>query len=361
MFPRLPGRSLLAALPLFCAPPLFGEVRIEPVPSEAPSTAQRAQIERKYGMFCHFGINTYAGEEWTDGTVKPGVYAPPADLEQKIDTWVKTARDAGMRYFLCITKHHDGFCMWDSDTTRYDVANPEVKNQLDVVKAVSEACKRHGIGFAVYYSLWDRHEPTYADPEKYVEFMKKQLTELMSRYGPVCELWLDGGWVRPADQWRIAEVYSTVKKLQPDCLVSTNWTIGLPGQPDAHNITPDKQSVDAPIRYFPSDFRLSDPYLPVVPDPKHFTHDGKRYYLPFESTVTVSGANRWFAHPDDKGAKSVDALERVFRIATAQDNLLVLNVPPGRDGNLVPAQVEAILGLAKKLDLGPGKPFPKAR
>ena len=82
-------------------------------------------------MFCHFGINTYAGTEWTDGTVAPEVYAPPADIAEKADAWVKTARDAGMRYFLCITKHHDGFCLWDSKHTEYDVGNPAVAVKTD--------------------------------------------------------------------------------------------------------------------------------------------------------------------------------------------------------------------------------------
>jgi len=354
-------RSLFAAFPFLCAQALHGAPLIGPVPSDEPSPAQKAQIERKYGMFCHFGINTYANEEWTDGTLKPSVYDPPADLEQKIDGWVKTAHDAGMRYFLCITKHHDGFCLWDSAQTTYDVGNPEVKNHLDVVKAVSQACRKYGIGFAVYYSLWDRHEPAFADPVKYTAFAKTQLTELMKNYGPVCELWMDGSWVRPADQWHLDEIYDTVKKLQPDCQISTNWTIGVPGKPDTHNVTPDKQKDGYPVRYFPSDFRLSDPYLPVVPDPKHFTHNGKSYYMPFEATVTVSAQSHWFAHIGDTNAKSVDQLQEVFETATAQNNLMVFNIPPDRDGNLVPSQVEAIMELGKRLDLGPDKPFPKPR
>lgn len=339
--------------------PLRSEPLLEPVPSEQPSPAQLAQIGRKYGMFCHFGINTYMDQEWTDGTVPPEKYAPPADLEAGIDDWIRTARDAGMRYFLCIAKHHDGFCLWDSKLTDYDVGNPKVKNRLDVVGAVSKACQKYGIAFAVYYSLWDRHDKSYADPAKYRDYMIGQLRELMSGYGPVSELWLDGGWLRPAKDWYMPEVYDAVKKLQPDCQISVNWTIGAPGKADTHMMTPDKQKNGYPIRYFPSDFRLGDPFLPATPDPKLFTHAGKTYYLPYESTVTVSGQNHWFYNTHDNTAKSVDALEDVFNVATAQDNCLVLNVPPDRSGRLVDVQKQAILDLAKRLNLGPGKPFPK--
>lgn len=330
-----------------------------PVPSNTPNPHQQTQIDRVYGMFCHFGINTYAGHEWTDGTVPPEVYAPPADIAERADQWVKTARDAGMRYFLCITKHHDGFCLWDSAATRYDIGNPRAGNHTDIVRAVSDACKKYGIAFAIYYSSWDRHEPSFADPVQYKEYMKKQLTELLTNYGPVAEVWLDGAWVRPAKDWHQPEIYAHIKNLQPQCQVTVNWTIGKPGDPDFHFVKPEDQREGYPIRYFPSDFRIGDPYLPGANDPKLFTHEGKSYYMPFESTVTVAKNNHWFGFAGDQGAKSVDELEEAFWQATANDNLLVLNIPPDKAGNLIPSQVRAVTELATRLGLGPGKPFPK--
>ena len=328
---------------------------IAPVPATMPTAAQRAQIDRKYGMFCHFGINTYANEEWTDGTRPPESYDPPADLAEKIDGWVKTAHDAGMRYFLCICKHHDGFCMWDTATTDYGVANPTVKNHTDVARAVSRACAKYGVKFAVYYSLWDRHEHNERDPIKYKEFMERQLTELMTHYCPVCELWLDGSWTSKPAAWHLDEVYDTVRRLQPDCQVTSNWTIG-----DARGkqVTPDKLRAGMDVKYWPSDFRISDPYLPATPDPKLYSHDGKQYYMPYEATVTLSDNGTWFYHPGT-GAKRVDALEAIFETATAQDNCLVFNLPPDRDGNLVADQRAALMQLADRLHLTPGGPFPK--
>jgi alpha-L-fucosidase len=316
--------------------------------TEIPNDCQRAQIARRYGMFLHFGINTFHDQEWTDGTLAPKSYAPTAiDADQ----WVGAAKDAGMKYVLLVCKHHDGFCLWDSKFTDYDVANSS--NATDVVAAVSKACKRYGIALGVYYSLWDRNRnPDIADAakdKKYNEYMCRQLEELMTQYGPVCELWLDGGWTKSNHRWDIPAVYAIVKKHQPNCQVGVNWSIGLPNNPDAHAVLPKDQKDGYPIRYFPSDFRLGDPYLPSSPDPKIFTHDGKRYYMPFETTVCLN--DRWFNCTTDRGLKSVDELEKLYRVATAQDNILVLNVPPGRDGRLREADVQRIKQLAVRLGL----------
>ena len=149
-------------------------------------------------MFVHFGVNTFSGDEWSDGTVPVDKYNP---TRLDCDQWVRVARDAGFRYVLLVTKHHDGFCLWDSQYTDYDVASSPVKT--DVVKAVSDACRKYGLQFGVYYSLWDRHEPSYRDkdPKKYIDYMIGQLRELFLNYGPICELWFDGGWDRPVKDW----------------------------------------------------------------------------------------------------------------------------------------------------------------
>lgn len=334
---------------------------IEPAPSTTPSRAQQAQMDRKYGMFCHFGLNTFANEEWTDGTKPATMFAPTAiDADQ----WVKTAKAAGMKYFLLTTKHHDGFCLWDSKATTYDVATSAVP-KADVVRLVADACKRHGIAFAVYYSLWDRNwdngvmratknDLTDEKSAAYFDYMKQQLTELLTGYGPVAELWLDGGWIHPREDWHIPELYHHVKSLQPDCQFSVNWTVGV----DSGNLQPVNQKPGDPFRYFPCDFRTADPYMPKFPDPKTFTHNGKTYYLPFEATVTISGGTHWFYHTADTTAKPLSFLEKSYNTATAQGNLLVINAAPTRDGVLLPSNVKALTDLAHRLGLEPGRPHP---
>lgn len=324
---------------------------IMPVPSTVPSEAQQAQIARKYGMFIHFGINTFHDEEWTDGSKPASSYAPSAiDADQ----WIKAAKDAGMKYVILIAKHHDGFCLWDSRYTDYDVASSS--NKTNVIDAVAKACKKHGIGLGLYYSLWDRKVNADVDDwtkdAAYNEYMINQLGELIditAKYGDVVEFWFDGGWVKPNYRWPVTDIYQTIKTRYPDCQIGINWSIGAPDNPDAHPVTPDKQSEGDPIRYFPSDFRLGDPYLPADNDPKVFVHDGNAYYMPWESTVCIS--ERWFYNTADKTYKSLDELEALYRQCTKNDNILILNCPPGRDGKLRSEDVELLKQLRKRIGM----------
>jgi len=131
--------------------------------------------------------------------------------------------------------------------------------------------------------------------------------------------------------------------------VGINWSIGKPENPDAHPVLPTDQKAGFPIRYFPSDFRLGDPYLPADNDPKTFTHDGKDYYMPWESTVCIS--QRWFYNTTDTVFKTVDELEKIYRQGTKNDNILILNCPPGRDGKIREQDIDILKALRKRLGL----------
>lgn len=337
---------------LLCAliNPSYGK-EILPKPSRVANSAQKKMIDRKYGMFLHFGINTFHDEEWTDGTKPASSYNPTAiDAEQ----WVKTAKDAGMKYVILVTKHHDGFCLWNSKFTEYDVANSG--NKTDVVEAVAKACKKYNIGLGLYYSLWDRNKnddiKNRALDKDYNFYMLNQLNELLTiaqKHTPVVEFWFDGGWLKENNRWPVYDIYQTIKRKAPDCQVGINWSIGLPENPDYHVVLPKDQKEGFPIRYFPSDFRLGDPYLPGPKDPKVFSHDGKEYYMPFESTVCIS--ERWFYNTKDTKYKSVDELAELFKVATAQDNILILNTPPNREGKIREADIKLLLELKSKLNL----------
>lgn len=325
---------------------------IMPVPSHQPSEAQKKQIERKYGMFIHFGINTFHDQEWTDGSKPASSYCPTKiDAEQ----WVKTAKDAGMKYIILITKHHDGFCLWDSNNTDYDVASSA--NRTNVVEEVAKACKKHGIGLGLYYSLWDRKVngdvENQSQDSVYNDYMVKQLNELMDiaqkNNTDIVEFWFDGGWVKQNYRWPVMDIYQTIKSRQPQCQVGINWTIGSPENVDKHPVPPDEQKAGFPIRYFPSDFRLGDPHLPVDDDPKVFTHDGKNYYMPWESTVCLSG--RWFYNTTDNEYKSLDELEKLYRQCTKNDNILILNCPPDRNGRIRDTDVKLLKQLRQRLGI----------
>lgn len=326
-------------------------------PSYQPNPTQQQMVERGYGMFIHFGINTYGETEWSDGSIPIEKYNP---TKLDCDQWVRVARDAGFQYVLLTTKHHDGFCLWDSKYTTYDVASSPVKT--DVVAEVSKACQKYGLGFAVYYSLWDRKEPSYKDkdPEKYVDYMCNQLTELLTNYGPVCELWFDGGWDRKENDWDLPRVYSLVKKLQPHCAVGVNHTIVLK-ENERKFALPDSMIVDNKyhFQYFPSDFRLWDPKVAHKNDKKQYLHDGKSYYLPFEHTICISKYWSWFGKKVPQPTRDLDELEELFYWCTDNNNTLVMNIPPDQSGRIREHEANAIISLGNRLGLQRNKPLPR--
>ena len=341
---------ILAALLTMTLQSVSAQKIFEPIPSDKPSKGQLEQIKRKYGMFIHFGINTFQNEEWTDGSKPAESYNP-----EKIDAeqWVLTAKNAGMKYVILVCKHHDGFCLWDSKYTNYDVASSH--NKTNVVEAVAKACKKYNIGLGLYYSLWDRkvngNVKDSTQDASYNQYMINQLKELLAitkKITPVVEFWFDGSWVKQNYRWNVDEIYQTIKQAEPDCQVGINWSIGFPYNIDktAH---PYHQKVGFPIRYFPTDFRLGDPDLPLNPDPKTFTHDGKQYYMPWESTVCLS--SRWFYHTKDSTYKSIDELVQLYNRATAQDNILIINCPPNRKGQMREKDAALLVELRKKLNL----------
>lgn len=193
---------------------VLGQKTYEPRSSEKPSKYQKQQIKRKYGMFIHFGINTFHDMEWSDGSLPSASYRPDTiDAAQ----WVKTAKDAGMKYVILVTKHHDGFCLWDSQYTEYDVARSG--NTTNVIEAVARECKKQGIRLGLYYSLWDRKEnpevDRVEDDEAYNRYMLAQLDELMDiteKHTRIVEFWFDGTWAKPSYRWPVKEIYAAIKK-----------------------------------------------------------------------------------------------------------------------------------------------------
>jgi alpha-L-fucosidase len=298
-------------------------------------------------MFIHFGVNTFADLEWSDGKIPSSKYNP---TELDCDQWARVAKEAGFKYVLLTVKHHDGFCLWDSKYTDYDVASSPIKT--DVVKSLSIACRKYGIKFAIYYSLWDRHEATYTNPDTnlYCDYMKKQLTELLTNYGEVSELWFDGGWDSPVARWKLDELYKLVKKIQPYCAVGVNHTIVYEeGKRDA--VLPDYMTKDNKyyFQYFPSDFRLWDPMIPSMNDKKQYLHQGKSYYLPFETTICLSKQWAWFAKSIPSVPRSVDELEELYHWCTLNNNTMLLDVPPAPNGRIRESDANQIIALGRRL------------
>ena len=190
-----------------------------------PTKQQLEWQDMEMGMFCHFGLNTFMDREWGDGTDSPECFDPKAlDCSQ----WVLAAKKAGMKYLILTAKHHDGFCLWPTKTTDYSVkSSPWENGKGDVVKLCSEACEKEGIHFGLYLSPWDRNAPCYSNKEEYDKFYLRQLTELITQYGPLVELWFDGAGSEGREyDW--ASVMEAINKYQPKAMV---FNIGTPDYP----------------------------------------------------------------------------------------------------------------------------------
>ena len=172
--------------------------------------------------FIHFGMNTMTDREWGEGHEDPALFNPG---NVDVDQWMRALVSAGMTGVILTCKHHDGFCLWPSAYTRHSVASSPWKGgKGDLVREVSDAAARHGLKFGVYLSPWDMTEPTYGQGEPYNDFYINQLIELLTHYGPVFSVWLDGacgegpnGKVQVYDWQRI---YDTVRALAPEAVIS---------------------------------------------------------------------------------------------------------------------------------------------
>ncbi|SBW02874.1 conserved exported hypothetical protein [uncultured Dysgonomonas sp.] len=181
---------------------------------------QQEFINLRFGMFIHFNIPTFMSDDWADPDASPSIFNP-----RKLDCnqWAKTAKEANMSYGCLTTKHHSGFCIWDTKTTDYNVMNSPLKR--DVVKEYVDAFRKEGLGVMLYYSILDTHHklrPGFISP-KHIDMIKAQLTELLTNYGEIKALIIDGWdapWSRISyDEIPFEDIYYLIKSLQPNCLV----------------------------------------------------------------------------------------------------------------------------------------------
>ncbi|VXB08783.1 Alpha-L-fucosidase [Microbacterium sp. 8M] len=295
---------------------------------------QRAGV----GVFLHFGLNTFAGVEWSDGTLPASAFNPVhLDARQ----WVAAAKVAGAAYVVLTAKHHDGFCLWPTSTTDYSVASSPWRDGTgDVVRELADACADAGMGLGLYLSPWDRHEPRYSDPAAYDDFYCAQLTELCTRYGELVEVWFDGAGSagRKYDWERIVDV---VRTHQPQAVIFNM------GDPD--------------IRWVGNEDGLAaDPVEYVVDVTRNDVHTDEMLgfgarYLPPECDVSLR--HSWFWHPDD-APKSLEHLLAIHYRSVGLGANLLLNIPPNREGLIDEADMARLQDYAEERTRRFGAPLP---
>ena len=300
-----------------------------------PTAQQLRWQDYELGMFCHFGLNTFCDREWGDGTDDPALFHP---AEFDPGQWVETAQAAGFRYLILTAKHHDGFCLWPTETTVYSVrSSPWRDGQGDVVREVANACAAAGLPFGLYLSPWDRHEPCYADKEAYDDFYCRQLTELLTGYGPLVEVWFDGAGSEGREyDWR--RIMALVEQHQPDAMV---FNLGRPtirwvGNEDGVASYPCWNTADtARVSMFTKDMLT---WLPDTPA-----------WVPAECDVPIR-EGQWFWH---RGCESrLLSLERLIDIyyrSVGHGANLLLNVAPDDRGLLPEADVNRVLAFGEEL------------
>lgn len=330
-------------------------------PALEPNVYQVRKSHLKYGMFIHYGINTFLGQEWSDGSAPASAYNPDVTTLDP-ESWVKAAYEGGMNFVVLVAKHHDGFALWNTAVGTYNINyTGREGDKRDIVKEVAGACRKYGIKLGLYYSAWDRNwdaNHTVASTgldrvrlaQQYNDFALAQITELMDgRYGEISELWIDGAWVKTNAAWEFSRLYDTVKRLQPTCQMAINCTI--------RGVTPDQYKGGEELFYFPSDFRLQDPMFTrpgADADPKIYQHDGKEYYLPFEATICINNSWFWSDKNNTESVLSAEKIKEAYHHMSEQENTLVVNLAPGKDGRLNSFDVDGLYAGARSLGIARG-------
>ncbi|XVV15240.1 alpha-L-fucosidase [Actinoplanes sp. CA-131856] len=327
-----------------------------------PSARQLAWQRMEFYGFVHFGMNTMTNREWGEGHDDPALF-DPQDLDP--DQWVRSLAAAGMTGVILTAKHHDGFCLWPSDATKYSVAAAPCSR--DIVAETAEAARRHGLKFGVYLSPWDRTEASYGTGTGYDDFYVAQLTELLTRYGPVFSVWFDGangeGPNGKRQEYDWERYYAVIRSLQPDAVINVcgpdvrwcgneagetrpdEWSVVPRALRDAERIASRSQQADSPE--FAKLVRSDDQDL------------GSREALAgtpaedlvwYPAEVNTSIRPGWFHHPaEDDEVKSADELFANYLRAVGGNSCFLLNVPPARDGLISPVDVAVLASLGAKI------------
>ena len=325
------------------------EQKVDMAARLVPTPQQLEWQQMELTAFLHFGINTFTGREWGDGKENPALFNPTDfDAEQ----WVRSLKEAGFKMAILTAKHHDGFCLWPTKTTGHSVAaSPWKDGEGDVVRELRDACDKFGIKFGVYLSPWDRNASCYGDSPKYNEFFIEQLTELLTNYGEVHEVWFDGangeGPNGKKQEYDWTAILSTIRRLQPRAVTAimgddVRWVgnergLGRETEWSATVLTPgtyarcEEQNKALGVKATSKDLGGRDMLV-----------NAKELFW-YPSEVDVSIRPGWFYHQqEDNQVKSLKHLTDIYFKSVGYNSVLLLNIPPDQRGRISDADVNRL-------------------
>ncbi len=359
---------IVACLAVFCLPGVISAVAADAQQRkdrlEANPEALANWRNLKFGLFIHWGPSSLKGARismWRGRQIPIEVYDNlyrqfnPVKFNAK--EWVAVAKAAGTKYLVITAKHHDGFCLFDSQYTDYDIMSTPFKR--DVLKELSEECRRQGIQFSTYYSILDWYQADYlprgagdkrptegADLDRYVTYMKNQLRELVTKYGPLGVMWFDGEWDKTWTHERGLDLYRYVRSLQPNILINDRV------DRDRDRLR-DKSLAGRPkLGEYAGDFTTPEERI------GEFDCD-----VAWETCDTIP--REWSWKPNDVLKSRKECIQMLVKIVGGDGNLL-LNVGPMPDGRIEPSQVERLKEMGRWLQMygesiygTRGGPFPR--
>ncbi|MFD2555381.1 alpha-L-fucosidase [Sphingobacterium tabacisoli] len=311
-------------------------------PSSENLNARKWFEEARFGVFIHWGVYSILGDgEWVMNNQNFGLqeyellprFFNPIDFNAK--QWAKLFKQSGAKYITFTSRHHDGFSMWHTKQSTYNIVE-STPFKRDIVRELVDACREEGIKIMFYYSLLDWHRNDYlpvgstgkgivgrdstkSDWGKYIAFMKGQLTELLTQYGTIDGIWFDGHWDKPNADWHYGEIYSLIHRLQPHCLIGNN-----------HHI--------APIAG--EDFQMFERDLPGHNTTGFGTKTEDIGALPKEVCGTIAGS--WGFDIKDRKRKSFQEVISYLIKAGGYGSNLLLNVGPMPNGEIQDYQQERL-------------------
>ncbi|HJC24511.1 MAG TPA: alpha-L-fucosidase [Candidatus Eisenbergiella merdavium] len=312
-----------------------------------PTERQIAWQQMEFYSFVHFTVNTFTGREWGDGTEPEEIFNPTAfDASQ----WVDALKAAGMKGLILTCKHHDGFCLWPSRYTGHSVANSPFRGgKGDVVREVSEACRRGGLRFGIYLSPWDRNCALYGQGKAYDDYFVNQLTELLTGYGEICSVWFDGACGEgPNGKKQVYDwerYYAVIRRLQPDacihvCGPDVRWCGNEAGdtRPSEWSVVPKRASETERIasksqqadetQFRERKISAGDQDLgsrDVLAD------EAELIWYPAEVNTSIRPG--WFYHEEeDELVRPLEELLHIYYHSAGGNAGFLLNIPPTKEG-----------------------------